>query len=285
VEKTRRETWVGITNLATIKSEKEYLQTRKEVQNFAISIDELLRKEDMSELDKITLRALNSQYDELRANLREYDKETAADRIGAWMPTYSGKRFWLLDPRPDDIDIVDIAKGLSNQCRFNGHVKEFYSVAQHSVLAANVAPPEYRLQALMHDASESYCGDVISPLKPLLKDYKRIERKVMEVIGQKFNFDIDAGEAIVREIDERMLATEVRDLLPVQTINWKITRAPYPFKIKGWSPEMAYQNFLTIFMEITKWPNSQALNQISSHLLEGDSSPLANILQRLYALD
>jgi len=57
-------------------------------------------------------------------------------RIGDWIQVHSGRQFWPLDPRAEEIDIGDIAHALSLVCRFTGHVKEFYSVAQHSVLVA-----------------------------------------------------------------------------------------------------------------------------------------------------
>ena len=57
-----------------------------------------------------------------------------SERGGDWMQTYSGFQFWPLDPRPEEIHVIDIAHSLANQCRYAGHCREFYSVAQHSVL-------------------------------------------------------------------------------------------------------------------------------------------------------
>jgi hypothetical protein len=58
------------------------------------------------------------------------------NRAGDWIQTFSGRRFYPADPRPDDMDIGDVAHALSMVCRFNGHVRFHYSVAQHAVLSA-----------------------------------------------------------------------------------------------------------------------------------------------------
>lgn len=106
--------------------------------------------------------------------------------------TASGYPFWVLDPRPEDIRIEDIAAHLSRICRFGGALKgakilkkrfgffplwlfpktffvETYSVAQHSVLVSRNVPQEFALEALLHDAAEAYVGDVIKPIKLLLE--------------------------------------------------------------------------------------------------------------------
>jgi len=84
--------------------------------------------------------------------------------------TKSGRRVALLNPSPSQIVIGDIAHGLAHQCRFNGQTSKFYSVAQHSVLVASILPRELRLAGLLHDASETYLGDVVQPLKELFND-------------------------------------------------------------------------------------------------------------------
>jgi hypothetical protein len=68
--------------------------------------------------------------------------------------TFSDVRFWPLLPNPDDIRIEDIAHALSNQCRFAGHAREFYSVAEHCVRVSQLCRPEEALWGLLHDASE-----------------------------------------------------------------------------------------------------------------------------------
>jgi len=95
-----------------------------------------------------------------------------------WFLTASGKRFWPLDPRPEDICIEDIAHALSHICRFGGHVREPYSVAQHSVIVSMIVKPENALYGLLHDAAEAYAGDMVRPLKRGMPAYRSIESAV-----------------------------------------------------------------------------------------------------------
>ena len=52
--------------------------------------------------------------------------------------TYSGRLVDVLNPKPGDIAPEDIAHALACTCRFNGHSRGFYSVAQHSMLVAEI---------------------------------------------------------------------------------------------------------------------------------------------------
>lgn len=244
--------------MSLITNDKEYLEVKKKVQDLSLEIIKL--QECGNRNGYCYLFHKQNELERLKQALRDFDAISAANRKGDWMPVFSGRRFWLLDPRPEDIDICDIARGLSNMCRFNGHLRKFYSVAQHSLLASDFASEKNKLHALLHDASESYCGDVISPLKPLLTDYKAIERKVMEAIAKRFEFDLDDDEEI-KEIDERLLATEVRDLVPAQVINWRFVRPPYQFTIIPWNADEAYDRFLHRFEDLIAW--RKHLNQIT----------------------
>src|SRR5690606_5290032 len=80
-------------------------------------------------------------------------------RLGDWMQTFTGRAVYPLDLRPDDIDIQDIAHALSMQCRYAGHTRQFYSVAEHSVHVARWCRqygPAAALEGLLHDATEAY---------------------------------------------------------------------------------------------------------------------------------
>ncbi|QKX44275.1 hypothetical protein HPE42_20935 [Escherichia coli] len=81
----------------------------------------------------------------------------------SYIQTLSGKKFDYLNSTTDDVEIEDIATALSHICRFSGHLPEFYSVAQHSVLCSQIVPPEFAFEALMHDAAEAYCRDIPAP--------------------------------------------------------------------------------------------------------------------------
>jgi hypothetical protein len=103
--------------------------------------------------------------------------------------TYTGKYLDVFNPDPEQIDILDIAHALANTCRFGGHTREFYSVAQHSIMVAELVPPELKLQALMHDAAEAYLTDIPTPIKKRLPGYVELEDNLMKVIAARFGFD------------------------------------------------------------------------------------------------
>tara|TARA_R110000868_G_scaffold76573_2_gene220105 strand:- start:33106 stop:33744 length:639 start_codon:yes stop_codon:yes gene_type:complete len=107
----------------------------------------------------------------------------------------------------DVIDIEDIAHSLSMQCRFGGHLPEFYSVAQHSVECSWRVSPENALEALLHDASEAYMLDIPKPLKNLLPDYEKIEYNLMIVIANKYGFNYPLLKEI-KTVDAEMLRVE-----------------------------------------------------------------------------
>ena len=140
-------------------------------------------------------------------------------RKGDWMQTYTGKKFWPLDPRAEDVDIKDITHSLALQCRFNGHCKEFYSVAQHSVFVSKLVKESEALAALLHDSAEAYFGDIISPLKLFLPNVKKIEERLISVIFQHFNIkNYNKGEII--RADKIALYTEMRDLMGEPPKKW-----------------------------------------------------------------
>ena len=114
----------------------------------------------------------------------------------AWQKMLSGRRLDLLDPTPVDIEIEDIAHGLSFVARWNGQtIGEFpYSVAEHSLLVERLysamnpkAPPKWRLAALLHDAPEYVIGDMISPVKAAVGDaYGDLERRLCAAVHVRF---------------------------------------------------------------------------------------------------
>jgi hypothetical protein len=123
--------------------------------------------------------------------------------------TISGKQIDLIEPHPDMICISDIAHALSHFTRFGGHVKHFYPVALHSVLVCALAPKELKREALLHDATEAYVGDVIKPLKEILGIiYENIESDFMiNAIAPKFN--LDHGKLLaVKQFDKEALSIE-----------------------------------------------------------------------------
>ncbi len=137
-------------------------------------------------------------------------------RFGGWVETYTGKIIYPLDPREDEIDIVDIAHALSHICRFTGHTDIFYSVGAHSYICELVAHNEgynsrIQMLCLLHDASEAYLADVAKPIKEFFADYVLYEKKLMGMILRKYIGDYTEEElGIAKDIDYRVLKNEAR---------------------------------------------------------------------------
>lgn len=119
--------------------------------------------------------------------------------------TYSGKFIDIFNLSIEDIDIIDIAYGLSNIPRFAGQVP-FYSVAKHSLFVASKCPIHLKLSGLLHDASEAYIGDMISPIKNKIPEYMLLEKKILNTIAKKWN--LDPYNPIIKEIDKDALKYE-----------------------------------------------------------------------------
>ena len=171
-----------------------------------------------------------------------------------YVSTYLGNRFYLTRPHIDDVAIEDIAHGLAYQCRFNGQTREFYSVAQHSVMVMNLVPEEHRLAALLHDAAEAYLGDMVKPLKNLFPAFSEIEAQVMAIIGQRFEVELVQLHPSVKWADLVALATEKRDLMPNSTELWTYLDGVVPVSQSIWPmpPNQAKIAFLEAFTKIQK---------------------------------
>lgn len=135
-----------------------------------------------------------------------------------YITTWSGQKFNFLNPEPTSIILEDIAHALSLQCRFNGHCDEFYSVAEHSVRVCHLVESfgmkrSIVLTALLHDAAEAYTGDVVSPIKKLLPEFKKIEKNLEERIADRFSLIYPFPE-IVHTADKQILNEEFESLKP-----------------------------------------------------------------------
>lgn len=177
----------------------------------------------------------------------------AGERRGDWMMTASGRQFWPLDPRAEDIDIADIASGLAHQGRYNGHTRHFYSVAQHCALLADhfVARNElaYAKWALLHDAAEAYVGDIIRPLKPYLPGFVEIERRIELAIAERFELGGTEIPLPVKEADTKILTDEFIALFPVDAVarHRLDQRARLGIEIRPLFPTVARDLFMARF--------------------------------------
>lgn len=168
----------------------------------------------------------------------------------AMIQTVSGRYVDVLRPRPEDIELTDIAHHLSQLCRFGGACRRFYSVAEHSLRVADILPPALRLAGLLHDASEAYVADLVSPLKRALPSYRYVEDLVHAAVRERFGLVLSEEEkqAITRA-DIVLLATERRDLMPQDKTEWPVLAgvAPLPERISPMTPEAARAGFLAAF--------------------------------------
>jgi len=141
---------------------------------------------------------------------------------------YSGAYFNILNPQDSEFDIETIAWALSHVNRFTGHTRFPYSVAQHSIAVSTIVPRCDAMHGLLHDAAEAFLGDVASPLKQLLPEYKTIEANVEREIFRRFGLADDMPKS-VKDADTVMLLTERAQLMPHSTDsawNWAADYEP-----------------------------------------------------------
>jgi hypothetical protein len=161
------------------------------------------------------------------------------------------------DPDPDQLDAGDIARALANQCRFGGHSRVFYSVAQHSVVVSELVEQdggdtEDIFAALMHDAAEAYLGDMPHPLKhrsPLGEAFKAAEDHLEQVIRDRFRIKPDVPA--IKRADRALLATE-RRAFSAETWHWpELERvAPLDLELTAWPPDDAAKAFARRYAEL-----------------------------------
>lgn len=170
-----------------------------------------------------------------------------------YIATWTGRKFDLVHPRPREVDIRDIALGLSRCARFSGMTKNFLSVAEHSVNVAELlrewrAPYTVQLFGLLHDATEAYLGDVVRPLKKLLPSYKllelRMERAILRGLGLKNLLRLSQDDLkLVKRADDMIAVSERRDQvnfrkdMPLRDF-CDFERKPWARRIRGmeWKP-------------------------------------------------
>jgi len=153
----------------------------------------------------------------LISEYQEYVSELRSDLTP--LITSVGKRIPMLSLKASDIVIEDIAEGLSNDCRYSGQ-HGFYSVAEHAVLVSELAELmssgdlDVIRAAFLHDASEAYLKDIVSPLKVLCPGYLIIEEYFQEIISEAFNLKYDFNHPVVKSCDNEAYLIERAFLMP-----------------------------------------------------------------------
>ena len=176
---------------------------------------------------------------------------------GPYLQTVSGRFVNPFDPDPEQLDIGDITRALANVCRFGGHCRSFYSVAQHSVIVSELVEQrggdvEDVFAALMHDATEAYLGDMPHPIKhrsPLGAAFKAAEDHLEQVIAERFDIKPDVPE--IKPADRALLATE---RLAFSAENWHWPELdgvePLTLELTAWSPDEAAEKFAARYAEL-----------------------------------
>lgn len=169
-----------------------------------------------------------------------------------WIVTHTSK-FFLHGESHEDVKLDDIAHALSHLCRYNGHCPNFYSVAEHSSMVAEVIfehkkDPKLAMCGLLHDASEAYIGDMVRPLKRSFPEFKEMEEKVMTRIIKAFDlyqtFISEEAQYWVKKADNIMLATEGEKFFG-DTSGWYLPEeADHRFAPECVDPWMAKAMFL-----------------------------------------
>ncbi|PKO01529.1 MAG: hypothetical protein CVU43_12590 [Chloroflexi bacterium HGW-Chloroflexi-5] len=154
--------------------------------------------------------------------------------------TFMGLEFNLFRPTPDMIDIRDIARGLAFKGRWAGQTPQYFSIAQHSVLVAdlitNGQPGNIKLAlaGLLHDAAESYLGDMITPLKKALPQFSVIEENILKAVFDNFKLPMHLMRE-VKPYDRKSLEMEFGAFYGTESLFPQL------------NPEDAYEFFLETF--------------------------------------
>ena len=176
---------------------------------------------------------------------------------GPYLQTVSGRWVNPFDPDPEQLDAGDIARALANLCRFGGHSRTFYSVAQHSVIVSELVEQrggdvEDVFAALMHDATEAYLGDMPHPLKhrsPLGAAFKAAEKQLEQAIRDRFRIKPDVPE--IKRVDSALLATE-RRAFSAEQWHWPELDGvePLDMDLQAWPPDEAERVFAERYAEL-----------------------------------
>lgn len=172
--------------------------------------------------------------------------------ISTRLVTFTGKEFDVNNPTPRMVNIADIAQSLSNMCRFNGHIREFYSVAEHCFHASYVVSPEFALEALLHDAAEAYISDVTEPVKNAIPRFRDLEQNIIRIVCRRFFCEYPLPEeVVVADMQLRSL-----EWMHLKEESYNPSRCGYGLPdgviLQYWEPSKARAMFLDRYCQLIK---------------------------------
>lgn len=174
-----------------------------------------------------------------------------------WIETFTGIRFYFMNPTPDMFSIVDIAHSLAMQVRYNGHVKAHYSVAEHCVLMSDWLRDRGHdrqtcLTALMHDVAETYIGDMPRPVKEKVPEFKAIEKVIDAAAAKRFGLSYPFPP-IVKELDARILKDERAQAMNPSDNEWGTdSLEEMGVRVKLWDWKTAESMFIGRYVALTR---------------------------------
>lgn len=166
-----------------------------------------------------------------------------------YIETFTGKKFRPQEPNWEDIDIVDIAHSLSQKCRYTGHTRAFYSIAQHSVLVSELVDEQYALEGLLHDAAEAYFPDIPYPLRPVIKELEIYENALHRCVSKRFGLKYPFPQS-VHDVDKNITQDEAYNLMHSRGLNWPGNRKRFGVTIECYYPKEAEKVFLLRYSDI-----------------------------------
>jgi hypothetical protein len=194
---------------------------------------------------------------------RRSNEQKRYDEIGDdWIETYTGIIFNIDNPTKDMIRIEDIAHGLAYECRYNGHTKRFYSVAEHCCVLSDYVlditkDPHKALHMLLHDAAEAYTSDVPRPIKKTVPEFRELENRIEAVVLAALGLPADMPNWM-EILDNTVIKDERMAVMGNSGNVWKAdSMQPLGVKFPGYSPDEAEEAFMNRYnklkIEIMNW--------------------------------
>jgi hypothetical protein len=180
-----------------------------------------------------------------------FDTDTAYKAV-SFIETYTGRAFYPLRPEPSVFTVMDIAHALSNQCRYSGHTKRFFSTAQHCCLLAvyaseKGASPLDCAQVLMHDAPEAYLVDIPRPVKQFMPEYRKWDHDIDQALRQWLGWENLPRPDFLDDLDSRCIVDERAALMSKSGLDWGHDFTKLGLKIMPWTPQQAEECFLKLW--------------------------------------